>query len=74
MSRFYWRKIRRYDGEICDDCKNPVAKNMGSWWEASDEHWAKVVGRNDVILCPLCFFKRSSYFDVPMHWVAKEGV
>jgi hypothetical protein len=59
---------------MCDDCDNPVAKKMGSYWTAPDDMWNKVVGNNTTILCPGCFFWRATYNLVPIHWEAVETV
>lgn len=77
IKRWYYTKIKHYIGEICDDCNRPVAKNMGSYWIASDILWNSVLNDgmlNPNILCPLCFYKRATYERIPIHWEAVDGV
>lgn len=73
--RFYWRHVRRYDGEICHDCGRPVARAVGSWWRATDLLWLRVVRDNRTILCPRCFIARADahgitgiYFQTVAGW------
>jgi hypothetical protein len=54
LHRFYWRYVRRYDGEICQDCGRPVRVV----WNAPDALWFLVMGGPGGILDPVCFAKK----------------
>jgi hypothetical protein len=70
LREFYWTRIRRYDGEICQDCGNAVRHHTGSCWRTSEEVWNAVMGRATGILCPPCFTKRARAVGVRVLWEA----
>lgn len=43
-----------YDGEICQDCRNP----LGYVWDAPDWLWERVMGGPGGVLCATCFVRR----------------
>lgn len=58
--RWYWRRVRRYQGELCDDCGGRVRI---IWW-APDWMWGQAMGHSGGILCPPCFDERMGHPNV----------
>lgn len=70
LARFWWQKIRRYDGEICEDCGCPVARHIGTYWSASEHIWVMVMGDVQTVVCPDCFARRAEAREVAICWAA----
>jgi hypothetical protein len=56
------------DTHACRDCRRTYYQRMGSYWLADDELWAKVVGGEQVALCPACFAERARKVGLHIHW------
>jgi len=53
----------------------PTSRPIGSYWLASDELRAEVVGDDSIALCPSCFHGRAEAKDIHVSWRAVvEGV
>lgn len=61
----------------CADCGDQGSEDAGygglSYWLADDELWARVVGRDDIALCPGCFSARARRAGVSLGWKALEA-
>jgi len=55
---WWYRHIRRCHGEICKDCGRPVARGIGTWWDAPDGLWVEINDGPGGCLCPKCFADR----------------
>jgi hypothetical protein len=51
LREFYWRRLRRWETEICQWCGGRVR----IVWTASDEDWLRVMGHDGGVLCVFCF-------------------
>lgn len=70
----WWWLVRRYAGELCEDCGRPVGRWIGNtFWRAPDELWERVVGSPDGTVCPRHFTERADAAGVALHWRAVEG-
>lgn len=49
---FWWRRIRRWDGELCQRCGR---KYFATIWSSPDELWDELVRDRFRLLCPACF-------------------
>ena len=61
---------RHSDVHRCEDCGVPTSRPIGSYWLASDELWAQVVGDDTIVLCPSCFTGRAEAKDIHVSWRA----
>jgi len=66
-----WHIIMRgYRCEICIRCGRPVGPHTGSWWSASDDLWAVVIGDPHRVVCPPCFTDAADARGVRVCWKA----
>lgn len=68
LRTLWWRHVRRYRFEICDDCGRPVGHSTGAWWHS--DLWPAVTGADDGVLCPRCFTARAEAAGLPVRWMA----
>lgn len=72
MRRWYWRFVRRYEYEICNDCGRPVSRSAApTWWAAPDLLWNTIVGSEHGVLCMACFTDRADGRGFAIRWVAE---
>lgn len=43
LRHWWYVHVWHYGQEMCDDCARPVARGIGTWWNADDELWRQVV-------------------------------
>lgn len=58
------------DTHPCADCGEPYFERMGSYWLASYDLWAEVVGTDQIALCPSCFGSLAQFLGTTFHWEA----
>jgi hypothetical protein len=63
---------RHGDVHPCADCGVPTSEATGSYWLASDELWARVVGDDSIVLCPRHFHDRAEQRGILVSWRAIE--
>jgi hypothetical protein len=59
-----------YDGEICGCCGRPVARGIGTWWQAPNDLWMEVNGRFAGVTCPACFHDQCGARGIHIYYVA----
>lgn len=65
----WWWLVRRYPGELCEDCGKPYGRSIGLW-RAPDDLWVRVVGSVTGTLCPTCFTNRCEASSILVRWEA----
>jgi hypothetical protein len=70
LRRWWWVFVMRWETEICCRCGRPVARWIGSWWQAPDDLWMEVVGDETAVWCPRCFTERADELGIWTRWEA----
>lgn len=65
VRRFYWRTLRRWHGEICQDCGRKYFRTI---WLAPEVDWLNIVGSSVHLLCPGCYADRALAFGKIVIW------
>lgn len=69
LRRFWWRRVRRHRGEICQACGLPVALGCPTWWSTFDPLWIEVEGgHGQGIRCIPCFTRDALAAGVQVSW------
>lgn len=74
LRRWYWRFVRGYEYEICNECGRAVGASSGpTWWSAPDWLWERVMGSPNGVLCMPCFAVHVDAAGYGMHWTMVGG-
>ncbi len=65
LREFYWRRLRRWETEICQSCGGRVR----IVWTASDSEWVRLVGSEGGVLCVFCFDRLAENRGEILRWV-----
>lgn len=68
MRRWWWRFVRRHEGEICNKCGRPVNRATPTWWWADDALWMEVVDDPHAVWCAPCFTDQAWALGVYIFW------
>lgn len=69
LRAWYWRFVKRYECEICQDCGCGLDLRYGpSYWMADDALWLETVGADSGVLCIRCFTIRCSDLGISLRW------
>jgi hypothetical protein len=69
LRSFWWRKVRRYDSEICQSCERPYFAAIGdTYWSADDALWLWVEGGPGGLRCPPCFTRDCRAKGISIFW------
>lgn len=69
--RAFWHTAFLFqDGEICGSCGRPVARGIGTWWQAPDDLWMEVNGQFAGVTCPACFHDQCRERGIHIHYTA----
>lgn len=69
LRKFYWQRIRRHDGEICQRCGDAGWHRLGrTYWFAPNALWNLVMGGEAGVLCPRCFTIACELAGIAIGW------